>query len=84
MLHDNFFFCTLDDPTTLPLIHRIGIDNVMMEIDYPRSDSTWPHTQDLIRRCLIEADYLSTDDVLKITCANAARVFRHPLPGDHK
>ena len=80
VLRDNFFFCTLDDPTTLPLIHEIGIDNVMMEVDYPHSDSTWPYTQSLMRSRFDGADYLSQEDVRKITSGNAARVFRHPLP----
>jgi hypothetical protein len=80
VLQRNFSFCMLDDPSTLPLIHRIGIDNVMVEVDYPHSDSTWPTTQSLLRRRFEGAAYLTDDDVRKITCGNAARVFRHPLP----
>jgi predicted TIM-barrel fold metal-dependent hydrolase len=76
----NFWFCMLDDPSTLPSIQRIGVDNVMVEVDYPHSDSTWPVTQTLLRDRFSNAPYLSVDAVRKITCGNAAHVFRHPLP----
>ena len=26
--------------------HRIGVDHIMVESDYPHADSTWPDTQD--------------------------------------
>jgi predicted TIM-barrel fold metal-dependent hydrolase len=82
VLQRNFYFCMLDDPSTLPLIDRIGVDHVMMEVDYPHSDATWPDTQSLMRSRFEGAAYLSTEVVRKITCGNAARVFRHPLPPD--
>ncbi|HQV57549.1 MAG TPA: amidohydrolase family protein, partial [Ilumatobacteraceae bacterium] len=80
-LQNNFYYCMLDDPSTLPLAHRVGIDKIMMEIDYPHSDSTWPYTQNLLHdRFTAAAEHLSADDIQAITCGNAARVFRHPLP----
>jgi predicted TIM-barrel fold metal-dependent hydrolase len=48
VLHRNFWFCTLDDPSTLPVLGRIGSDRVMVETDYPHSDSTWPGSQALL------------------------------------
>ena len=42
----NFWFCTIDDPSTIETRHRIGIDHIMVEVDYPHGDSTWPDTQD--------------------------------------
>jgi predicted TIM-barrel fold metal-dependent hydrolase len=82
VLQRNFSFCMLDDPSTLPLIHRIGVENVMMEVDYPHSDSTWPTTQALMHQRFDSAPFLSKDDIRAIACGNAARVFRHPLPPD--
>jgi predicted TIM-barrel fold metal-dependent hydrolase len=84
VLRENFSFCMLDDPSTMPLIHRVGVDNVMLEVDYPHSDSTWPYTQSLLHGRFEDASYLSVDDVRKITHGNAARIFRHPLPPDPK
>jgi predicted TIM-barrel fold metal-dependent hydrolase len=81
VLQRNFYFCMLDDPSTLPAVHRIGIDHVMLETDYPHSDGTWPDSQALIHQRFQEAgDALSVEDIRKITHLNAARLFRHPLP----
>ena len=35
----NFWFCTIDDPSTIDTRHRIGVENVMLEVDYPHGDS---------------------------------------------
>ena len=81
VLRRNFYFCVLDDPSTMPSAHRIGVDHIMLETDYPHSDGTWPDSQALIHRRFTElGDVLSLDDIRKITHRNAARVFRHPLP----
>lgn len=75
----NFWFCTIDDPSTLALRDRIGVDHIMVEVDYPHADSSWPDTQ------LLLADRLGSipaADVDRITHLNAAGLFRHPLPPD--
>ena len=46
----NFWFCTIDDPSTIDTRYRIGVENVMIEVDYPHGDSTWPDTQGVIER----------------------------------
>jgi hypothetical protein len=83
----NFWFCTIDDPSTLGARERIGVDHIMVEVDYPHADSTWPDTQELLARRL---GGLPDEHVRKLTHENAARLFRHPLPapgwtqgGDH-
>jgi hypothetical protein len=45
VLRRNFWFCTLDDPSTIDTRHTIGVDNIMVEVDYPHGDGTWPDTQ---------------------------------------
>ena len=50
VLGRNFWFCTIDDPSMVPLLDRIGIDHVMVECDYPHADSTWPDTQAVVSR----------------------------------
>jgi predicted TIM-barrel fold metal-dependent hydrolase len=79
VLARNFWFCTIDDPSTIDTRHRIGIDHIMVEVDYPHGDSTWPDTQEVIRRCW---GHLPDDDLRKLTHENAARLYRWPLP-DH-
>jgi hypothetical protein len=73
----NFWFCTIDDPSTLGARERIGVDHIMVETDYPHADSSWPDTQELLADRLAG---LSDTDTAAITHENAARLFRHPLP----
>jgi predicted TIM-barrel fold metal-dependent hydrolase len=77
VLQRNFWFCTIDDPSTIGTRHRIGIDHVMVEVDYPHGDSTWPDTQAVIERCWGD---LPVEDLRKLTHENAARLYRWPLP----
>lgn len=73
MLQRNFWFCMLDDPSTLPAIERIGVDHIMFESDYPHADSTWPHTQSLLAQRLTP---LGAEVARKIAHDNAAALFR--------
>ena len=73
----NFWFCTIDDPTTLKVRDRIGVDHIMVESDYPHADSSWPDTQALLADRFAG---LPAADVAGLTHENAARLFRHPLP----
>jgi len=79
VLARNFWFCTIDDPSTIDTRHRIGVDHIMVEVDYPHGDSTWPDTQSVIERCW---GHLPDDDLRRLTHRNAAELFRWPLP-DH-
>ena len=79
VLRRNFWFCTIDDPSTIETRNAIGVDHVMLEVDYPHGDGTWPDTQAVIDRYW---GHLPVDDLRKMTHQNAARLYRHPLP-DH-
>jgi len=73
----NFWFCTLDDPSTIVTRSRIGVENILFETDYPHGDGTWPDTQDLVEEVY---GHLPSDELRAILCENAAKLFRHPLP----
>jgi predicted TIM-barrel fold metal-dependent hydrolase len=75
LLQRNFWFTTFSDPRTLALRHDIGVSRIMLETDYPHSDSSWPDTQELVARQL---DGLPADDVACITWKNASELYRHP------
>lgn len=77
VLRRNFWFCTIDDPSTIETRHTIGVENIMVEVDYPHGDSTWPDTQDVIQRCW---GHLPAAELRAICSENAARLYRHPLP----
>jgi hypothetical protein len=77
VLQRNFWFCTLDDPSTIDTRHRIGVEHIMVEVDYPHGDSTWPDTQEVIREAW---GHFPTEELRKMTHENAAILYRHPLP----
>lgn len=77
VLKRNFWFCSIDDPSTIDTRHRIGVENIMVEVDYPHGDSTWPDTQRVIRNCW---GHLPADELRAMCCENAAALYRHPLP----
>jgi predicted TIM-barrel fold metal-dependent hydrolase len=77
VLRRNFWFCTIDDPSIVPLRHVIGVDHIMVECDYPHADSTWPDTQQVLAETMGD---LPEDELRAVAGGNAARLFRHPLP----
>jgi predicted TIM-barrel fold metal-dependent hydrolase len=77
---DHVFGTFIEDHAGLRLLDVIGEDNVMLECDYPHSDSTWPDTISLARKWLGDLPEAVQD---KITVGNAARVYRF-TPADPK
>jgi predicted TIM-barrel fold metal-dependent hydrolase len=77
VLQRNFWFCALEDPSNLQLRHRIGVENLLLESDYPHLDSTWPNTQALVAEALAG---FPDEEVQRITWQNAAELFQHPVP----
>jgi predicted TIM-barrel fold metal-dependent hydrolase len=69
----NIVTCFIDDASGLEQRHRIGIDAITWECDYPHSDSTWPHSPELVSKTL---NGIPDDEVDKITHLNAMRVFQ--------
>jgi predicted TIM-barrel fold metal-dependent hydrolase len=77
----NFWFCLIDDPSTVCTLDKIGEDHVVVESDYPHGDGTWPNTQAVMRRMLED---LPVETIRKLTHENAAKLYRHPLPTDRR
>ena len=77
LLRRNFWFCALDEPSGFRSADVIGIENILVESDYPHSDSTWPDTQDVLEQHLAE---LTVDAQRRICWQNAVELFRHPAP----
>lgn len=78
-LRRNFWFCTIDLPTSFALRDHIGVDHIMMETDYPHADSTWPDTQ---ARARADLAGVAPETVRKVTWENAARLFRVEVPAE--
>ncbi len=77
VLRRNFWFCTIDDPSTIETRTTIGVENIMVETDYPHGDGTWPDTQSVIAECW---GHIPVDELRMMTHENAAALYRHPLP----
>jgi predicted TIM-barrel fold metal-dependent hydrolase len=72
LFKDHVFGTFIEDHAGLRLLDVIGEDNVMLECDYPHSDSTWPDTATLANKWLGD---LPEDVQHKITIGNACRVY---------
>jgi len=72
LFRDHIFGCFIDDETGIRNLDAIGIDNVMIETDYPHGDGTFPHSRANARRLLA---HLDAESRYKIMQGNARRVF---------
>jgi predicted TIM-barrel fold metal-dependent hydrolase len=77
VLRRNFWFCTIEDPSTIDTRYTIGVENICIEVDYPHGDSNWPDTQAVIEKYY---GHLPAPELRKICCENAARLYRVTLP----
>ncbi len=77
ILRRNFWFCTIDDPSTIDTREVIGVENIMVEVDYPHGDGTWPDTQDVIEQYW---GHIPATQLRMMCSENAAALYRHPLP----
>ena len=71
--HRQIFGCFFRDRHGLESLHRIGVDNVTFETDYPHTDSTWPDTQKIFAEQVADLD---DETVYKIARGNAIRMLR--------
>ena len=79
---DRVLVCFIDDETGLEMRHRIGVENIAWECDYPHSDSTWPQAPEVLMKSL-EAVQVPDDDIDKISWENAARFYKFD-PFEHR
>jgi predicted TIM-barrel fold metal-dependent hydrolase len=77
VLRRNFAYTSFFDPSAFRHLDEIGIDKVMLEVDYPHSDSTWPDTQAVIE---YEVGALPDSVQRKVAYQNAVDTYRLTLP----
>lgn len=68
----HFYGCFIDDYVGVEQIGSIGVDNVMMESDYPHSDGSFPGTRTSVASML---DRFPEDQRWQLQCGNAIRLF---------
>jgi predicted TIM-barrel fold metal-dependent hydrolase len=66
----------LDDAVGLALRHQIGIDNLMFEVDYPHSDTTFPRSRQIVEERFKD---VPPDETRKMVRDNAIRFFNLQL-----
>jgi predicted TIM-barrel fold metal-dependent hydrolase len=62
----------IDDAFGIRNRHQIGVDHVMWSSDYPHTQSTWPHSQEIIARDFAD---VPEGEKLKIVRENAMELY---------
>jgi predicted TIM-barrel fold metal-dependent hydrolase len=66
------FGCMIVDDWGWDLLNYLGTDNVMIETDFPHSDSSWPNSTQVAQKSI---QHLADEDRFKILQGNARRVY---------
>src|SRR3954453_3877232 len=74
LFNERIITCFIDDAVGLENRHHLNLDHITWECDYPPSDSTWPHSPELLAPALAG---IPDDEINKITHENAIRLFRY-------
>jgi predicted TIM-barrel fold metal-dependent hydrolase len=77
VLRRNFWFTSIEDESAFQQLDQIGVDNVMVESDYPHNDSSWPNTQQQIRH---QIEHLDEATIRRLCYGTASALYRHPAP----
>lgn len=64
--------CFIDDAVGIEMRHKIGVDNILWESDYPHADSVWPNSRTNLAKMLAD---VPNDEAHKIAELNARRLF---------
>jgi len=75
LFKQHFWGCFIDDEHGVINREAIGIDRIMMEVDYPHSDSNWPNTRKRAADVLRE---VPDNEVEMILETNARRMLNFP------
>jgi predicted TIM-barrel fold metal-dependent hydrolase len=72
IFRDHCYGCFIHDPVGLRLLDFIGVDNVMIETDFPHNSTWWPHSMDKAQEWCSDLP----DEVRhKVLRGNAERLF---------
>jgi hypothetical protein len=78
LFRDHIYGCFIEDEFGAANLDYIGVENVMIETDYPHTDSLWPHSLEAAHKGL---EGRSDADKYKVLQGNARRVFNfEPAP----
>ena len=66
------FATFINDPIGVATREFVGADNLMWSSDYPHTDSSWPHSMDVIEK---DFQGVPDGDRKKMTCLNAVKSY---------
>ncbi len=73
IFREHVLTCFIDDRAGIEMRHKIGVENITWECDYPHSDCTWPWAPEELAKSL---GAIPDDEIDLISHANAMRWFR--------
>jgi predicted TIM-barrel fold metal-dependent hydrolase len=68
------FGCVIDDHVGMQLRDRIGIDQMMYEVDFPHGDSLWPDSKAMLEKLAVGAG-LSDEELYKLARGTAISCY---------
>ena len=71
---DHVLLCYITDGVGVRLARDLGIGNITVEVDYPHSDSSWPHSPEALWKDFEGSD-LTDDEIHRVTHRNAMEWF---------
>jgi hypothetical protein len=71
----HFWGCFIDDVHGVASRDTIGVENILIEVDYPHSDSHWPNSRKRIGECLLE---VTDTEAHRIVELNARELLHLP------
>jgi predicted TIM-barrel fold metal-dependent hydrolase len=73
IFREHIYGCFFEDFVGVESMKSIGLlDNIVLETDYPHSDTTWPNTMELAERQLAP---LSREEAQKVLVGNACKLY---------
>lgn len=72
LFRERVFGCFIDDVHGLDHLDAMGVDNVLIEVDCPHTDTSWPNSIATAHKRLVKR---SDEDIYKILQGNVRRLF---------
>jgi predicted TIM-barrel fold metal-dependent hydrolase len=77
-IRDHVYFCIFQDKVALENLDVIPVENLTYEVDYPHSDSTFPHSREIAERHMEKLTQAQVDAICR---DNAIRLFELTAQG---
>jgi predicted TIM-barrel fold metal-dependent hydrolase len=77
VFNEHVLLCFIDDRFGIANHKYLNLDNVMWELDYPHSDTTWPFAPESFATHFDGVTDLSDNDIDKLSHLNAMRHFNY-------